>query len=153
MSTAIDNLKAAQGRAMAIRPKVDGFPVLAEVLRRAGVHRNVWSLPSAQSLYVTDHGIVIDQAAPLVSGLVDVAALDQAAVVAAIRADQDGQSSFAEFLAGLWRAGVIQYVCDFDARTVTYSGAGGESYVEAYRATDQHGTNQHAPLPRSPSLV
>jgi uncharacterized protein YbcV (DUF1398 family) len=39
-SKAIENLQAAQKRAMAIRPKVGGFPVLAEVLRQAGVRRN-----------------------------------------------------------------------------------------------------------------
>ena len=42
MSKAIDNLQAAQQRAMAGRPKVGGFPYLAETLRRSGV--------SAQSL-------------------------------------------------------------------------------------------------------
>ena len=47
MSTATDNLQAAQRRAMAIRPAVGGFPVLAETLHRAGVRRNIWSLPSA----------------------------------------------------------------------------------------------------------
>ena len=39
MSKAIENLEAAQKRAMAIRPKVGGFPYLAETLRRAGVTR------------------------------------------------------------------------------------------------------------------
>ena len=33
MSKAIENLQAAQHKAMAIRPKVGGFPYLAEVLR------------------------------------------------------------------------------------------------------------------------
>ncbi len=41
MSAAVENLEAAQRRAMAIRPRVGGFPVLAEVLRRAGVRRNL----------------------------------------------------------------------------------------------------------------
>jgi uncharacterized protein YbcV (DUF1398 family) len=57
MSKAIDNLHSAQQRAMAGRPKVSGFPYLAETLRRAGVTRNLWYLPSCQSLYVTGaHG-------------------------------------------------------------------------------------------------
>ena len=30
---------------MASRPKAGGFPYLAETLRRAGVTRNIWSLP------------------------------------------------------------------------------------------------------------
>ena len=36
MSRAIENLEAAQKRALAIRPRVGGFPYLAETLRRAG---------------------------------------------------------------------------------------------------------------------
>jgi uncharacterized protein YbcV (DUF1398 family) len=37
VSKAIENLEAAQQRAMAGRPKVGGFLYLAETLRRAGV--------------------------------------------------------------------------------------------------------------------
>ena len=61
MSKAINNLQAAQQRAMAIRPKVGGFPYLAETLRRAGVTRNLWFLPACQSLYLAEHGPVVTQ--------------------------------------------------------------------------------------------
>ena len=37
MSKAIENLQAAQQRAIAARPKLGGFPYLAETLRNAGV--------------------------------------------------------------------------------------------------------------------
>ena len=37
MSKAVENLQAAQKRAMAGRPKVAGFPYLAETSRRPGV--------------------------------------------------------------------------------------------------------------------
>ena len=50
MSKAIENLEAAQKRALAIRPRIGGFPYLAETLRRAGVTRNFWFLPACQSL-------------------------------------------------------------------------------------------------------
>jgi len=50
MSKAIENLEAAQKRALAIRPRVGGFPYLAETLRRAGVTRNLWFLPACQPL-------------------------------------------------------------------------------------------------------
>jgi uncharacterized protein YbcV (DUF1398 family) len=136
MSTAIDNLQAAQRHASAIRPKIGGFPVLAETLRRAGVRRNIWSLPSTQSLYLTDHGPVVDQGAPLVTGIADVAAFDQAGLVRAIRSDQAGETTLAQFLEATWRAGVVRYECDFDARTVTYYGANDETYVEAYPTVD-----------------
>ena len=56
MSEAIEKLQAAQQKAIAIRPKVGGFPCLAETLRRAGVSRNIWTLPACQSVYLTDDG-------------------------------------------------------------------------------------------------
>lgn len=132
MTPAIENLRAAMDRAMAIRPKVGGFPVLAETLRQAGVRRNVWNLPAAQSLYITDLGPVVSQGAPLVTGFVDVPVFDRAAVIHALRVDQAGESTFPEFLNSIWNAGVVQYDVDFDARNVTYYGCNGESYVEAY---------------------
>jgi uncharacterized protein YbcV (DUF1398 family) len=79
-------------------------------------------------------GAVVQQGQPLVTGTVDVAPFDEAALVRAIRTDQAGESTFPEFLQAAWQAGVTWYEVDFDARTVTYGGADGESYVEAYPA-------------------
>ena len=59
MSKAIENLQTAQKHAMIIRPKVGGFPYLAETLRRAGVTRNTWSLPACQSIFLTNDGPVV----------------------------------------------------------------------------------------------
>jgi len=129
---AIETLQAAFKRAMAIRPKVGGFPVLAEVLRQAGVRRNIWNLPSAESLYLTDRGPVVNQGTPLVTGFADVPAFDRDALIRALRTDQAGESTFPEFLMASWKAGVIRYDVDFAARQVTYYGCQGESYVEAY---------------------
>nr|WP_261567738.1 DUF1398 family protein [Frankia gtarii] len=57
------------------------------------------------------------------------------AVIAAIRADQAGHTSFPEFLNACWRAGVTDYEVDLRARTCTYHGvATGDQYVEAYPA-------------------
>ena len=134
MSKAIETLQAAQKRAMAGRPKVGGFPYLAETLRRAGVRRNQWFLPSSQSLYLTKEGPVVTQGAPLVCGTADVPAFDRDALIRALRTDQAGESTFPEFLSASWRAGVVRYDVDFDARTVTYYGCNGEEYVEGYRA-------------------
>lgn len=134
MSKAIENLMDAMARAQANRPRVGGFPYLAEVLRQAGVKRNVWTLPASQSLYLTDDGPVVMQGTPLVSGVVDVPAFDRDALVQALRTDQAGESTFPEFLEATWRAGVVRYDVDLDARTVAYSGSNGEEYVEAYPA-------------------
>jgi uncharacterized protein YbcV (DUF1398 family) len=136
MSAAIDNLQAALQRAFAVRPKVGGFPYLAETLRRAGVTRNLWFLPACQSLYLTGKGPVVTQGAPLISGTVDVPPFDRDALIAALRTDQAGESTFPEFLAASWRAGVVRYDVDFDRRVVTYYGCGGDKYAEEYPAVE-----------------
>ncbi len=136
MSKAIENLNQAMERAAAVRPKVGGFPFLAESLRRAGVIRNIWSLPACQSLFLTSFGSVVMQGAPLLTGAADVPAFEQDALVKALRVDQAGESTFREFLAASWRAGVVRYDVDFAARTVAYFGCNGEKYTEAYPSVE-----------------
>jgi len=136
MSQAIDNLQEAMARAAAIRPKVGGFPYLAEALRRAGVTRNVWTLPACQSLFMTNDGPVVMQGTPLISGAADVPHFDREALIAALRIDQAGESTFPEFLQATWRAGVVRYEVDLAARTVAYVGINGEEYVEAYPSVE-----------------
>ena len=136
MSVAIENLQSAQQRAMAGRPEVGGFPYLAETLRRAGVTRNIWSLPSCQSMYLTEKGPVVVQGPPLVTGMADVPPFSRDALITALRTDQAGNSTFPEFLIATWRAGVVKYDVDFAARTCTYYGVGEEEYVESYPAVE-----------------
>src|SRR5665213_2143522 len=120
VSSAIENLKAAQQRAMAGRPKVGGFPYLAETLRRAGVTRNLWHLPACQSVYLTEMGPVAVQGTPLIDGIASVPPFDRDALVAALRSDQSGRTTFPEFLAASWKAGVVKYDVDLIGRTCTY---------------------------------
>jgi len=136
MSKAVENLQAAQKHAMSIRPRVGGFPYLAETLRRAGVTRNIWSLPACQSIFLTNDGPVVMQGEPLVSGVADIPAFDRDGLIRALRVDQAGESTFPEFLAASWGSGIVRYDVDFEARTVTYSGCHGEEYVEAYPAVE-----------------
>jgi uncharacterized protein YbcV (DUF1398 family) len=136
MSKAVDNLMKAMERAAIIRPKAGGFPYLAESLRQAGVTRNLWYLPACQSLFLTDEGPVVSQGVPLVSGAADIPAFDQEALIAALRIDQAGDSTFPEFLEASWRAGVVRYDVDFGACTVAYFGCYGEEYIEAYPAVE-----------------
>ena len=124
---------------MAIRPKVGGFPYLAETLRRAGVTRNLWFLPACQSLYLTNDGPVVSLGKPLLVGTNDVPAFDREALDSALRTDQAGNSTFPEFLAASWSAGVVRYDIDFAARTAAYYGCNGEEYVEAYPAVEIEG--------------
>jgi uncharacterized protein YbcV (DUF1398 family) len=134
MSKAIDKLMEALKLAETNRARVGGFPYRAEVLRKAGVTANVWSLPSCQSLFLTQEGPVVIQGAPLVNGAVDVPAFDEEALIKALRVDQAGQSTFQEFLDASWQAGVVSYDVDLEARTVAYQGCNGEEYIEAYPA-------------------
>jgi uncharacterized protein YbcV (DUF1398 family) len=136
MSKAIENLLEAQKFAMSIRPKIGGFPYLAEALRLAGVTRNLWSLPSCQSVYLTEQGAVVSQGTPLVAGNAEVPKFNRDALIKALRIDQAGQSSFPEFLKASWEAGVVSYDVDFERHEVTYRGVFGESYVEEYPAVE-----------------
>jgi uncharacterized protein YbcV (DUF1398 family) len=136
MSTATTKLRAALERAAAIRPRVGGFPYLAEVLRQAGVTRCRMAVPSNAMLYLTDAGHLVDQGEPLVTGMVEAAVFDREALIAALRADQAGETTFDEFVQGCWKAGVIWYDVDLIARTCTYYGAEGDSYTETYPAVE-----------------
>ena len=136
MSKAVDSLQDAQERAMAGRLKAGGFPYLAETLRRAGATRNLWFLPACQSLYLIKAGPVAAQGTPLVSATVDVPPFNRDALIAALRTDQAGKSSFQEFLAASWRTGVVRYDVDFAAHEVTYYGCNGEEHIEDCPAAD-----------------
>ena len=136
MSKAIENLHVAQQRALALRPKVGGFPYLAETLRRAGVTRNLWFLPACESVYMTDAGPVVMQGTPLLTGAAEVPPFDEKALIGALRKDQAGESTFPEFLSSAWLAGVLRYDVNFGERTVTYYGCNGEAYAERYLAVE-----------------
>jgi uncharacterized protein YbcV (DUF1398 family) len=74
----------------------------------------------------------VHQGQPLLSGMAEVPAFNEEALIRALRTDQKGESTFPEFLTATWLAGVVRYDVDFDARTVAYYGCNGEQYVEAY---------------------
>lgn len=81
MSKAIENLLQAQQFAIRIRPKVAGFPHLAEALRLAGVKQNIWHLPACQSIYLTQHGPVVTVGTPLINDTVDIPPFNQEALI------------------------------------------------------------------------
>ena len=130
MSKNAEKLNEAQKFAMSIRPKVGGFPVLAEVLRQAGVQKNRWSLPSCQAVYSLKDGSVVQQGMPLVTGTHEIPNFDREDLITALRTDQEGRSTFPEFLKSAWEAGVIGYDADFIGHKVIYYGVNGESNLE-----------------------
>lgn len=87
-----------------------------------------------QCLYETDLGPVCVQDVPLVDGMSEVPSFDREALVAALRADQAGETTFREFAAAAWRAGVLRYVVDLENRICTYFGLHDQMYVEHYAA-------------------
>ncbi|MFE7098129.1 DUF1398 family protein [Streptomyces erythrochromogenes] len=129
---AISHLQAALERGAAVRPKVGGFPHLAESLRRAGVSHCRMAVPSNAFLYLTEHGNVVVQGEPLFTGFAAAPPFDRAGLIAALRADQAGETTFPEFVRGCWNAGIVRYDVDTAARTCTYYGADGASYTEDY---------------------
>ncbi len=136
MNKIAEKLTEAQKYAMSIRPKIGGFPVFAEVLRQAGVQMNRWSLPSCQSVFLMKEGSVVQQGTPLVMGVHEIPKFDRDALISAVRTDQDGRSTFPEFLQAAWKAGVVGYDVDFTGRKVTYYGSASESYLEEYPAIE-----------------
>ncbi|HWU43154.1 MAG TPA: DUF1398 family protein [Bdellovibrio sp.] len=132
MNHPIEKLQKAMRHAMEIRPKVGGFPYLAEALRMAGVLKNIWTLPSCQSIYLMKEGNVVSQSSSIVAGFAEIPRFDKEALIRALRDDQEGRSIFPEFLNRAWQAGVIRYEVDFEKRNVAYYGANGEIYVEDY---------------------
>ena len=131
-----EKLQRAMEYAMIHRPAVGGFPFLAECLRKAGVKRNIWSLPAVQSMYVMEDDEIVNQGIPLLSGVAKIPRFDESALVAALRVDQAGNSTFPEFLVSAWNAGVVGYEVDFSNRKVDYWGVNGERYTESYPAIE-----------------
>lgn len=132
MTNLIEKLQMAMNHAMANRPKIGGFPYLAACLKKAGVHNNIWELPSCQSVYIMNEGVIVSQGTPLLTGMVEVPDFNKENLIKALRTDQAGQSSFPEFLESAWKAGVIKYNVDFAKRKVIYYGTKNESYEEFY---------------------
>jgi len=134
MSSLITKLTEAQNYAMSIKPKVGGFPHLANALFKSGILLNRWQLPSCQSIYFMEEGQVVQQGPTLVTGTLEVPKFDREALIKSIRIDQLGESTFFEFLQNIWNAGVVSYDADFVKRHVIYFGVKGESYLEEYPA-------------------
>ena len=139
MGNAKENIETAYKWAFANRPKANGFPFLAEVLKQAGVTSYTYNLPSCQCIYVTKGGCVASQMDSLISGTSDVPRFDREAFLKVLRSSQAGEISFPEFLKGSWETGVIRYEVNLIARKVSYFGVAGECYIEDYPSVEIKG--------------
>ena len=136
MGSIITTINAAAARGFAARPKVGGFPYLAEALRQAGVTAYYFDVASSSVIYATAHGDVLQPGALLRSEKIVVPPFDEAALIRALRIDQSGESTFPEFVEATLQAGVFRYEVNTVARTCTYIGVHGEAYVEEYPAVE-----------------
>ncbi len=135
MTTAqIETVQQAQRRGTAARPPVNGFPYYAEALRAAGISAVETSIATGGSVYHLADGAVAESFDPIVAPVSAVPKWDETELIAAIRADQAGRSSFPEFLGAAWEAGVIHFRVDLANRTCTYFGVAGNHYIEEYPA-------------------
>ncbi len=132
----VDTITAAQVRGAELRPKVGGFPYLAESLRLAGVTRIDVTVPSWTTVLTTAEGSVVQQGTPMTSGATQVPPFDQDAFLVGLRSDQEGRITFPEWMEATWRAGVLWYEVDLDARACTYRSPAGDEYVEHYPAVE-----------------
>ena len=130
----IERLKLTMQYAIEHSPKNSFFPFLAECLRLTGVTKNIWTLPSAQSVYIMRDGAVVQQDKTLKNGISSIPPFNEQKLIAAIRSDQEGKTTFIEFLISSWEAGVIRYEVDFTQRKVDYYGIQGEVYSELYKS-------------------
>jgi uncharacterized protein YbcV (DUF1398 family) len=104
----VETVQQAQRRGAAARPRVNGFPYYAEALRAAGITAVETSVATGGSIYHLADGAVAQASDPIAGSVSAVPDWDEGALIAAIRADQAGQTTFADFLAGSWKAGVIR---------------------------------------------
>jgi uncharacterized protein YbcV (DUF1398 family) len=130
----VETVQQAQRRGAAVRPPINGFPHYAEVLRAAGITSVETSIANSGSVYHLADGAVAENFEPIAAPVSDVPDWNETALIAAIRADQAGQSTFTGFLADTWKAGVIRFHVDLANRTCTYFGATGNNYLETYPA-------------------
>ncbi|RPA12493.1 DUF1398 family protein [Gordonia sp. OPL2] len=136
MTSIIDAVTTAMARGAAARPVIGGFPYLAEAMRQAGITMNYFDVPSQSMVFVTDDGVVLQPGNLLHSEPTVMPPFDETALIAALRADQQGRTTFPEFVRATFDAGVVRYEVDLIARTCTYLGAHGERFVENYAAVE-----------------
>ena len=84
------------------------------------------------AVYSSSHGTAVEQGAPLISALTPTPRYDQDKLIAALRRDQQGDSTYPEFMIATWQAGVLTYDVDLTERTCTYIAATGQRYIESY---------------------
>lgn len=130
------NLQNAMSKSEKVRPKIGGFPYLAECLREEGFIKNTWYLPSGDSFYFSKEDSLVIPGKSLIEDITVYPSYSEEELIRALRTDQAGKSTFPEFLMNTWKSGVVKYEVNFIDRYVVYYGANGEEYKEIYPAVE-----------------
>ena len=123
-----NNLQNAMSKSEKVRPKIGGFPYLAECLREEGFIKNTWYLPSGDSFYFSKEDSLVIPGKSLIEDIAVYPSYSEEKLIRALRSDQAGKSTFPEFLMNTWKSGVVKYEVNFIDRYVVYYGANGEEY-------------------------
>ena len=108
------------------------FPVVAQKLSGAGVQSYTADLVALRKTYYGAGGESIDEQLPLIDRPSVADSFDCDTVAAAVKAIQQGQIGYAEFLRQIMRAGCASYRVFFRGHKVMYFGRDGEFYTEPF---------------------
>ena len=113
------------------------FPAVVQKLAGAGVHGYRADLLKLRKTYYGDAAGAVDEAMPLTDAPAVVARFDGDAVAATVKAIQQKQIGYAEFLRRIMQAGCASYSVFFDGRKAMYFGRDGAFYTEPFPAQKQ----------------
>jgi uncharacterized protein YbcV (DUF1398 family) len=108
------------------------FPAVVEKLAGAGVTAYAADLIALRKTYYDAETNSTDEPMPLTDGPAIASTFDPAAVEASVRAIQQKQIGYAEFLRQIMRAGCARYSVFILGRKAMYFGRNGESYTEPF---------------------
>jgi uncharacterized protein YbcV (DUF1398 family) len=112
------------------------FPVVLHRLADAGVHSYRADLVKLKKTYYDDDTGACDEAMPLVGAPSVAARFDGDTVAAIVKAIQQKQIGYAEFLRSIMKAGCASYSVFFGSRKAVYVGRDGDVYVEPFPALE-----------------
>lgn len=108
------------------------FPVVVEKLADAGVTAYAADLIALRKTYYDAGTKSADEPIPLAAGPAIAGTFDPAAVEASVRAIQQKNIGYAEFLRQIMRAGCARYSVFILGRKAMYFGRNGEFYTEPF---------------------
>ena len=88
----LNNFKNAMAKSEKVRPKIGGFPYLAECLREEGFTKNTWYLPSGDSFYFTSEDSLVIPGKPLIGDITTYPTYSEEKLINALRSDQSGKT-------------------------------------------------------------